>query len=100
MQLELPLIGDPAPMRPTKECPACGEMVAMTSHHIFPRRIYGRKSNNHVILICRRCHSSLERYIPDAPMPRDFYNAIVIVFLEHLCQKARAKAIKDLFAGP
>jgi len=84
-------------MRPTKECPACGVVCSMTSHHIFPVRIYGRKNNNHVLLLCRSCHSHLERYIPYAPMPRDFYNAIVKVFLEHLCHKAQAKSIHRLF---
>lgn len=86
-------------VRPTKECPACGGVVSMTSHHIFPVRHYGRKNNNHVLLLCRSCHSQLERYIPYAAMPRDFYNAIVIVFLRHLCKRARAKAVHDFFDG-
>lgn len=86
-------------MRPIKECPACGVVTNMTSHHIMPVRHYGRKSNNHIILLCRSCHTHLERYIPQAPMPRDFYNAIVVVFLEHLCLKAKRKAISNFFEG-
>jgi hypothetical protein len=78
-------------MNPTKECPCCGEVKPMTKHHIFPVRHFGRKNNTFIFMLCRECHSELERYIPFAQMPRAFYNAIMLVFKEHLCKRVRRR---------
>lgn len=78
-------------LRPTKECPCCGEVKKQSGHHIFPRRFYGRgHKNNHLFLLCEECHRELETYIPQyQKMPHAFYQAILDVFIEKLCKKAK-----------
>ena len=78
-----------------KVCPACDEFTLMTRHHVYPRRHNCRKNNNCVFLLCRTCHDKLETYIPYQKMPRDFYPAILKIFLAELCLKAKAKEQKD-----
>lgn len=76
-------------MRPTKICPACGELKKMTAHHIFPRRHFGRgPRNNFIFLLCWECHSELEILIPFELMPRRFYPFILNFFLQ---EKARGR---------
>lgn len=62
-------------------CPTCDQARALTRHHIYPCRHFGRgKKNPGVFLLCRNCHDELERYIPYELMPRDFYKAVICVF--------------------
>lgn len=61
-------------------CPKCGELVALTKHHIIPCRFKGRKKQ--VLYICLECHRSLEIVIPKKEKEDDmFYYKIVIKFL-------------------
>ena len=62
-------------------CKKCGEWKASTRHHLLPRRIYGRRNNSRVVLLCRECHSLLERRIPYKQIPRRHYFAIYLTFM-------------------
>ena len=88
-------------MRPQIICPGCDEMRPATHHHYLPRRFWGRNSNNYVLPICAACHRDLERYIPQhEQMPKAFYHAIVKVYLEVLCKKAKAQSAHRIFNEP
>ena len=64
------------------ECPKCGKEKAMTRHHIYPIRHFGKgKHNKELYLLCRTCHDNLERLIPFEVMPVEFYSAVIQVFL-------------------
>lgn len=78
-------------VRPKKHCPCCGIWTVMTRHHIHPVRHYGRRNNNHILLLCRSCHDDIEKYIPQAKMPHAFYQALLDIYIEKLCKKAKLK---------
>lgn len=78
-------------MRPVILCPGCDEHKSATRHHIFVRKWYGRKNNNHIILLCWECHCELHTFIPQQKMPHAFYQAILDIFLLKLCKKAKLK---------
>ena len=63
-------------------CPKCKLEKQPTRHHLFPRRHFGRKSNNNILKLCRLCHDKLEKLIPYHKMPRHFYRRIIEVFFQ------------------
>ena len=69
--------------RPKKRCPGCHiSNLPMTAHHVFPRNLFGRKGNNIVFLLCRRCHSELHKRIPQNDRKtREWYYQVLLDFL-------------------
>lgn len=63
-------------------CPGCHEQKQPTKHHVFPRRHFGRKSNNNILKLCKQCHQDLEKMIPYEKMPREFYREVINEFFE------------------
>lgn len=63
-------------------CPKCRLQKQPTKHHIFPRRHFGRRTNNHILKLCRECHADLEKMIPFYKMHRDFYKHIIEKFFK------------------
>ena len=61
-------------------CPKCHLFKKLTSHHIWPRRIYGE--NRHIIKLCRQCHDQIERLIPYRRMSKPFYKRVLKEFLK------------------
>ena len=62
-------------------CPKCGYFRFMSSHHIYPRRYFGKgNKNNNILLICRFCHDKLEILIPFKKMSKEFYEQVVKKF--------------------
>jgi Na+-translocating ferredoxin:NAD+ oxidoreductase RnfC subunit len=54
--------------RRSGSCPCCGRTVALTFHHLIPRKLhrrtrfrkrFDRDTLNRGIFICRRCHSGI-----------------------------------------
>ncbi|MBP6866087.1 MAG: hypothetical protein KBC12_00925 [Candidatus Pacebacteria bacterium] len=65
-------------------CPKCGCDAAMTEHHIYPQRFFGkdRDGNNEKVVLCQRCHGKLENQIPFSPeQPKEFYEGLARDFL-------------------
>ena len=65
-----------------RPCPKCKEEKVMTRHHIYPIRFFGKEDNKERFLLCRECHTDLEKYIPNYQvMPKEFYPAVIQMFL-------------------
>jgi len=50
-------------------CPKCLSITQGTKHHIYPKRFFGNgknadNDNTPLLYLCRKCHSNLERLIP------------------------------------
>lgn len=43
---------------PRRACVACGTKVALTSHHVFPRRFGGKAT----VILCAPCHGEVENF--------------------------------------
>ena len=65
-------------------CELCGTEAALTFHHLIPRTVhsnkwfrkrYARDEMQQGIDICRQCHSTIHRMIPEKEMARA-YNSI------------------------
>src|SRR5258708_38585197 len=64
-------------------CPKCEKRTRVTKHHVLPQRFYGSPANAPILLICRICHSELEKLIPENPkMTYLFYWIIIFEFLQ------------------
>jgi len=72
-------------------CPTCDHHGALTKHHIYPKRIYGKEHNSRHYLLCRTCHNELETHIPYTKRSHDFYPAILKQFVEEWCKKAKGE---------
>lgn len=47
------------------KCPGCHKPGALTKHHLFPVRFFGKgKHNDNILLLCRSCHNEMEKMIP------------------------------------
>lgn len=44
-------------------CARCGRKNDLTRHHYFPVRWYNRKSNDAIVILCRKCHTSIEEVL-------------------------------------
>ena len=66
-------------------CPKCHERTRKTSHHVYPRRIFGRDKKLRAVrlLLCRTCHDELERLIPFEEQPLEFYTNVIFTFLNY-----------------
>ena len=61
-------------------CPKCGEVGKLTKHHILPKRFFGYTRK--VFILCRGCHSDLEKLIPQETQKEVmFYYKVIIQFL-------------------
>jgi len=65
-----------------KVCPKCKQYKPMTRHHIYPKCFYGKEKNDTVFLLCRDCHTELEKNIPSFRMPHSFYPNVVLAFIK------------------
>lgn len=55
------------PKKDNKRCPVCGKKKRLTTHHILPRRFFGREP--YIYRLCRECHDELElKWIPTCPI--------------------------------
>ncbi len=63
------------------ECPCCRREVALTFHHLIPRKMhrrprfrkhYDRDTLNRGIFLCRRCHSGIHKRYDELTLARDF----------------------------
>lgn len=71
-----------------QNCPKCGKLRRMTSHHIYPRRVFGVVGNNEIHPICRECHNILESVIAKMEKKllqqhRAMYRQILIEFFRY-----------------
>ena len=46
------------------KCEKCGNYGAITGHHVFPVRFFGRKNNHTRVMLCQKCHTAIEGIIP------------------------------------
>lgn len=45
-------------------CPKCMKSGYLTEHHVFPKRFFGKRNNDSILLLCRKCHDKIELLIP------------------------------------
>ena len=54
-------------------CPKCMELRVMTTHHVFPKRHFGKKDKEYRLDICRNCHDEIERILPFRELRKEEY---------------------------
>ena len=57
-------------------CPACLNYRRLTTHHLWPKRVYGRRGNDATITLCSKCHEALERVMPYRPTMEQCLNVL------------------------
>jgi hypothetical protein len=62
-----------------KHCAKCGAKNNLTRHHIYPQRYFPH--SRRVVILCRDCHTRLERLIPKEVKALYEYEAILVRFL-------------------
>lgn len=64
-------------------CVKCRRLKPKTRHHVLPRRFFGHSENSPCLLICRTCHSELEKEIPEKELQTiEFYWEVIFIFLK------------------
>jgi 5-methylcytosine-specific restriction endonuclease McrA len=63
------------------QCPCCGREVALTFHHLIPRKVhrrprfrknFDRELLNRGMFLCRRCHNGIHKRYDEMTLARDF----------------------------
>lgn len=69
-------------MNGKRSCPKCNQTTKLTRHHILVKRFFGSPDNAPILLICRTCHTELEKLIPEHQMQTvEFYWEVIFYFL-------------------
>lgn len=65
----------------TDSCPLCGREVALTFHHLIPKKVHGRNffkkkyKKNELkdgIMICRLCHDGVHDFYDEMRLGKEF----------------------------
>ncbi|MCP4598576.1 hypothetical protein [Neptuniibacter sp.] len=65
----------------TAQCPLCQRTLALTFHHLIPRKVhrrshfakrYNRDELNRGINICRGCHTAIHRTFDEMTLAKEF----------------------------
>ncbi|NNE57335.1 MAG: hypothetical protein HKN36_04435 [Hellea sp.] len=88
-----------------QSCPLCGREVALTFHHLIPKKVHGRnyfkkKYSRHELRegidICRQCHDGLHDFYDEMRLGKEFNSLAAIqadpALIRHFAWVSKQKA--------
>ncbi|GAA0794520.1 HNH endonuclease [Marinobacterium sediminicola] len=88
---------------PDEPCQLCGRKIALTFHHLIPRKMhrrprfykqYTREQLNQGIWVCRACHRGIHKHYDEMTLARD-YNTLEQLQTDSQLQKHVAWVAKQ-----